>query len=226
MLRKIFFITLFLIIKLTSAITVKVFSGPDIEPFEELIAKQRQNQFSQFPYLMDQGEEFEKFYASAYTHALTGALAIAYTDDESIAGFLTGMSLEEFDALWVPYNCELISQKINGKLNPSENYYLGDVIVLEKYRGQRIADTLFKALEEHASQHTFKSASFITIIRAENHPQKPTGYKNPLKVWQRLGYTKSGCIVTYNWPTRQLDNLKNFQLEDNPCDIWVKDLRD
>jgi len=220
--KKIFFlIALLLIVELKAIVTVKVFRGPDIEQFEKLIVEQRLSEFSQFPYLMYQGDQFEAFYASCYTKASTGALAVAYYDGD-IAGFLTGMSLMEFDALWIPFGSEQISDKLKGKLDQSKNYYLGDVIVLEKYKGQKIADKLFDALESHARSHGFNSTSFITIIREDNHPQKPDDYKSPTKVWQRLGYTKSGGVVTYNWPTRQLDNPKIFNPADNPCDIWVK----
>jgi ribosomal protein S18 acetylase RimI-like enzyme len=222
MLKKICLINLIFCIALHADITVRLFTGPDIAQYEQLIVAQRMAQFGQFPYLMNQGQEFEQLYAHCYTKAETGALAVAFEDNGDVAGFLTGMSLKDFDACWIPFDCEQIENKLQGVVDPEKNYYLGDVIVDEKYRGKKIVDKLFEALEKHVQSQEFESTSFVSMARAENHPLKPAGYKSPSKIWQRLGYINSGRVVTYNWPTAQADDPKNFKSEDNPCDIWVK----
>jgi GNAT superfamily N-acetyltransferase len=221
MIRNIFLLTLLCITPLQALVSVKVFTGSDIQQFEHLIVHYRQSEFSQFPYLMDQGDEFEKFYASCYTKASTGALAVAYIDDE-IAGFFTGIALVEFDALWLPFECEQIADKLRYIIDTTTNYYLGDVIVFPQYKGQKIVDQLFAALEQYAYSQGFKSTSLISMARADNHPLKPVNYKSPSKIWLRLGYRNSDTVVTYEWPTRQADDPTTFKPELNPCDIWIK----
>jgi hypothetical protein len=220
MIRKIFLLILLCITPLHALVTVKVFTGSEIQPFEHLIKQYRQSEFSQYPYLMNQGDEIEIFYAKAYTNASTGALAVAYVDGK-VAGFLTGIALSEWDAIWLPFGCEQMSEKLEYIIDTATNYYFGDAIVFAQYRGQRIVDQLFAALEQYAYYRGFKSISLVSMVRA-NHPLKPVNYQSPSKVWRRLGYRNSNTVVTYEWPTRQADDPTTFKLEPNPCDIWVK----
>lgn len=202
----------------SSHITVKIFTGEDVKQFESMIVQQRQYEFSKFPYLMWNGNEYEEFYAALYTQH--GAVAIAY-ENETVVGFLTGCSLEAVDTSVAEFGFIKISDQLEN-IDVKEYYYFGEVIVFEPYRGKRIADMLFTPLEQHAQQLGFSTASFITIIRQDNDPRKPIEYKGPTNVWHRLGYTKSGKVITYDWPTYQINGA--LEVQKNSCEIWIKQL--
>lgn len=216
------FLSLFLAFSLVGEeVTIKLFKNAEVIPFEPLIMQLRQQEFKQFPYLLWNGDEIEQFYAAIYSSSPDGALAVAFKDDE-IVGILTGVGLEYWDRSWEQFNCPMMSEQLDDLLDVKANYYLGDVIVLEKYRGQRIADRLFSVMEVYARTIGFHSTSFITVIRSSDHPQRPFSYMDVTKVWQRLGYTKSGRGIPYEWPTF----MPSGELEDriNLCDIWIKQI--
>jgi hypothetical protein len=201
-------------------VTVKVFTGDEVATQGKLI-ESRKDEFKNFPYLMWNGDEFEKAYAAFYAIKPHGALAVAY-DDDTIAGFLTGTSLQQLDVSFGKYNLEPLANHLKGLVDCSKNYYFGDVVVFEQFRGNRIVDKLFSALESHSQTLGFNSISFISVIRSSDHPQKPVNYKNTDSTWTRLGYQKSNRVVNYFWFTFQKDG--SLIEEVNPCDIWIKSI--
>lgn len=197
-------------------------TSQEIQPFEPLIVKLRMEELSKFPYLIWNGEEFEKEYASTYGKSLNGATAFAYKND-LVVGLLTGVSLKEYDEGLGQYGCPLISYQLRGVIDdPATVYHLGEIIATELNWEETITK-LFRLLESHARLLGFNSMSFITIIREEGYPHMPPNYKDlesPLLL--KLGYHKTGRVIPYNWPTLQPDGSTPYL--DNTCDIWIKKL--
>lgn len=201
--------------------SVKVVTGSDIQPYENTIVKLRMEELSKFPYLIWNGEAFEKEYAATYAKSKSGAAAFAYKNDK-IVGALTGVALKEYDEGLAQYGCPLIGDQLKGIVDPKNIYHLGEIIAVEQNWEGPISK-LFTALEEHAKSLGYDTMSFITIVREQNHPQMPPGYQDKeSSLLRKLGYENTGRTITYYWPTVQPDGSAPNQ--ENVCPIWIKKL--
>lgn len=202
-------------------VIVKIFTGADCSVLEDFISQQRRIVFSQYPYLIHYEDDVEHLYVSTYSNTFGGAIAVAYKNGE-IVGFLTGTALVEFDRYLVSLGCSRGVDLLKDIVDVSTNYYIGEVVVLEQYRGQSIVEILSDAMAAYALSLGFNTVSFITIIREKDHPQRPVAYQDYDHVWKRLGCNKTDKVMTCNWPTVQLDG--SFKNENNNCAFWLRKL--
>lgn len=199
---------------------VQIVIGKEIQSYEPLIVKLRTSELSKFPYLIWNGEEFEKIYAAAYTSSRNGVLALSYKN-QSVVGLLTGISLQEYDEGLGKYGCPLISDQLEEVVDPKSVYHIGELVVVGSNWGEPM-NSLFDTMEAYARNAGFAAISFITIIRNEGHPQRPSQYREEENLLLAcLGYRKTGKTITYSWPTLQLDGSAPWM--ENQCDIWLKE---
>ena len=100
--------------------------------------------------------------------------------------------------------------------------YLGEVIIDENYRGLKISSQLIEMQETHFKEKGFLYASFLTVVRDENHPLSPENYTKPDAIWQKLGYQKTSVTTEFAWPVIQFDG--DVVEEKNEMVFWVKGL--
>lgn len=196
---------------------ITIIEGIDsINTLIPFIATQRITMFKQYPYLYQGTSDGEYEYLSWFAQLPTSTVAVAY-DGEIPIGFLTGSALIDFESHFHG-SADLFR---NAGLDSESYYYFGEVIVLPAYRDNSICRHLFAALEQHARDHGFSAVCF-TCEQHEQHPLKPANYKELGPLFTKLGYSKTGLTILFDWDTIQPDGsiAKMF----HPLTYWMKDL--
>lgn len=195
--------------------TIKLLTGEELRSFLPFVAQQRINTFREFPYLYEGTIEYETDYLQTYQENEHAAIAVAYVDNK-IAGFATGVALNTFDKAMA----EAMKQ---AGLDPTRFYYIGEVIVTPSFRGNKIAEALFAALEQYGQSRGYAAGCFMTVVRADDDPQMPDNYRSLDRLWNRVGYKKSKITVNYEWPTIQANG--SIKEKNNQLILWLKDFK-
>jgi GNAT superfamily N-acetyltransferase len=198
-------------------ITIEIFTGNDSEPYIETVSKLRIEAFKEYPYLYMGELDYERQYMRGYTKDDRAMIAIA-TCDGKLAGISTGIPLTS--------DSEIVSEAkiifLNENIDIEDYYYYGELIILPEFKGKGILTKLLSAQDELIRSWGYKHACGLTVVREDNHPLKPAGYKSPYKIGERLGYKRTNIRTQFDWPTIQSDGrVKN---EKNILEFWIKDL--
>ncbi len=199
-------------------VSYQVFTGPDIQDHIPFIALQRITAFKEFPYLYFGNYEYEKNYLKTFGNDAHDAVAIAFCGGKPV-GLLTGMALVNFEST-MPGTVAGFTEV---QLDPSLFYYFGEVIVLPEFQNKGIGKQLFNALEAHAHTVGYELFSFMTVIRSDDHPQRPSNYFSPDYIWNQLGYYKTSIVVPLDWPTILPNGLHQDMIHD--VVFWIKELK-
>ena len=81
---------------------------------------------------------------------------------------------------------------------------------------------LIKRFLEEVKALGFKQLLFVTCMREENHPLRPTNYVSPESVWIKSGAQKTDIILSIPWSTRQAKGDPKRQMNSLAC--WLKPL--
>ena len=105
-------------------------------------------------------------------------------------------------------------------INLNSTFYLSEILLLPAYRGQGIGYKMFKELENRViHSNLYQYIYFVSIIRSENHPQRPVEYKSADRLWEQNGYQKNGAVCTLKWKEIGEDVESNKDLA-----VWYKKL--
>ena len=83
----------------------------------------------------------------------------------------------------------------------SRIFYCGESVLLPAYRGQGVGHAFFDGREAHArALGRFTHITFCGVVRPDDHPLKPAGYRPLDAFWMKRGYRKAdGLTTTYAW---------------------------
>jgi GNAT superfamily N-acetyltransferase len=88
------------------------------------------------------------------------------------------------------------------------------------YRGRGIGNAFFREREAQARAHGFATAAFCAVVRPEDHPRRPPGYRPLDGLWAKHGFVRRPDIVTtFHW--RDLDEAGESA---KPMVFWTKEL--
>ena len=197
----------------TSAVTVKTYSGNEVENFKESLANLRIEVFRDFPYLYDGSYEYEEEYLDTFSRAEDNVLVIAF-DGENVVGASTGLPMDqEMEDIKEPW--------IKKGYNPEKIFYLGESVLKPEYRGQGIGVRFFEEREKHAQNSgRFNIITFCRVIRPEDHPLRPDGYIPLDNFWKKRGYQPTEDIIGY-FPWKDIDQDEETQ---KPLHYWYKEI--
>lgn len=200
-------------------IAIDIHKGKSIEKFADDISRLRIEAFREYPYLYDGNLEYEQNYIKGYTQNPEASLVVANIE-EKIVGFLTGIPLSsDFD---LTRKCDGLF--LDKNINIKSYYYYGEIIILPQYRGLGLHNLLPTEMDKVAMSMKFQNACFLSVVRPENHPLKPTKYRYPGILAERNGYKKMNLCINYQWPTI----LPDGQTKDaeNILEFWSKPLEE
>lgn len=196
-----------------SSITIKECMGAELLPYIDELAKLRIEIFYDFPYLYEGTMSYEKKYLQTYASCPQAYCALVF-DGDKVVGATTGIPLL--------FETEEVKRPFMEKGIPLESvFYFGESILKKEYRGLGLGIRFFKLREAYASTlDGITCTSFCGVIRSDDHPLKPKGYK-PLDVfWQRMGYEKQeGMLTTFSW--RDIGDKTETA---KPMQFWMKNL--
>lgn len=196
---------------------IKIYVGSNARQYIDLVSQLRITAFKEYPYLYEGNLDYEREYMGGYTADMQAMITIA-TLDGKIVGVATGIPLVS--------NSDIVKDAKatfeTHHLNPQDYYYYGEVIVMPEYKGNGLAKKLFDAQDEKIKEWGYKHTCILTVMRDENHPQKPIGYKLTDSVWAKMGFFKMALKANYHWPTIKPD--QSVVECEHEMQFWQKNL--
>lgn len=199
-------------------IEIEIIHGKDIVNYTKFISQLRIDVFADFPYLYKGDLAYERKYMIAYETHPHSTIAIAKVDGE-IAAVSTGIPLSS-EAEIISGSKELFDKL---KLDIEKIYYYGEIITIPKFRGLKLSAKLLEQQDDFIRQQWgFTHTSILTVVREEKHPLKPADYQSSDRVWERIGFSRTGIQVKFYWPTFQVDG--SVKEEEHFLEFWVKSI--
>jgi GNAT superfamily N-acetyltransferase len=178
------------------------------------LARLRIEVFRDFPYLYAGTQAYEEGYLRTYAES-EGSVVVGAFDGDELVGASTALPLRhEPEALTRPF--------ADRGYDLGEVFYLGESVLLRRYRGRGLGVAFFREREAAALSHPqVRWAAFCAVVRPQAHPRRPEGYAPLDAFWSRRGYDPApGMVGRINW--RDLDEEHETAKD---MQFWVKRLR-
>lgn len=196
---------------MSSDITIRPFTGAEVERHIPNVARLRIEVFREFPYLYDGDMQYEATYLRTYSESKDSVIVLAF-DADRIVGASTAVPLRhETDEAKRPF-------VLNG-INPDDVFYLGESVLRKPYRGRGIGVRFFQEREAHARNvGVFRWFAFCAVERPDDHVRRPMNYVPLDQFWNHRGYRKHPELrTTFTW--RDLDETEQTA---KPMVFWMK----
>lgn len=193
-------------------IRVEALTGPALEAALDDVARLRIEVFRAFPYLYDGDMAYERRYVASYRDS-PGAILVGAFDGSRLVGAATGTPLadhaEDFALAFGPTGVPL-----------DQVFYCAESVLLPGYRGRGIGHRFFDLREAHARDLGFRHCAFCAVIRPQDHPARPAGYRPLDAFWTARGYRPlPGVIAEFAW--KDLDCAEETR---KPLQFWMRAL--
>ena len=174
------------------SLRVVPYSGADLDPLLDGLARLRITVFAEYPYLYDGDLDYERWYLEKFA-AIDGAVIVAALDGEQLVGMSTGSPLaHQFEDFSAPLK--------NAGYDIQRFFYCGECLLLGSYRGRGVGHQFFDHREAQARQLGLSHCCFLSVIRDENDPRKPEGYRTLHSFWRKRGYQPiEGLTAQFAW---------------------------
>jgi GNAT superfamily N-acetyltransferase len=150
--------------------------------------------FRAFPYLYDGDATYEADYLADFV-AAEGAVVVVARDGKTIVGAATAAPLATQDGAWQ-------APLAAAGFDVASTFYFGESVLLPEYRGQGIGHAFFDHREAQARAQGASHAAFCSVIRADDHPARPEGYRPLDAFWRGRGYAPlAGVTARFDWKT-------------------------
>ena len=175
-----------------AAIEVRVLTGAAITAALPDLAALRIEVFREFPYLYDGDFDYERKYLASYA-AASGAVVVGAYDGRKLIGAATGAPLAGEKAAW--------TQPLEQRGYPLEDvFYFGESVLLPPYRGRGLGHRFFDVRESTARAQGKRFASFVAVVRPDDHPARPADHRPLDAFWRKRGYAQvDGAVAEFEW---------------------------
>lgn len=195
------------------SLDVRALTGSDLDAVLPDLARLRMQVFRDWPYLYEGSFDYEHRYLQSYRDSM-GAILIGAFDGGLLVGAATGTPLED--------HAEDFAAAFAATPHALEDvFYCAESVLLPAYRGQGIGHRFFDLREDHARAMGRGMAAFCAVIRPEDHPLRPAGYRPLDAFWRGRGYAPlPGVIAHYSWT-----DLGQSGQTSKPMQFWGRALR-
>lgn len=195
------------------ALRVESLTGDAVRAAIPDLARLRVAVFRDWPYLYDGTVNYETAYLRRFA-ASKDAVVIAAYDEDTVVGVATGAPLVD--------HAEAFGKAFTDRgLDIDRIFYCGESVLLSDYRGHGLGHAFFDGREAHArALGRFDKITFCGVVRPDDHPLKPAGYRPLDAFWMKRGYSKvDGLTGSFAW--KDID-----QSEETPkhMQFWMKAL--
>lgn len=193
-------------------IRVEVLTGAALEAALEDVARLRIAVFRDWPYLYDGDLDYEKRYLQSYRGS-AGAVVVGAFDGDRLVGAATGTPMED--------HADDFAAAFEGTGERLQDiFYCAESVLLPEYRGRGIGHRFFDLREDHARRLGRAKCAFCAVVRPEDHPMRPAGYKPLDDFWQKRGYAKlPGVIARFRWK-----DVGEDESSEKPLQFWMRSL--
>ncbi len=187
--------------------------GRAAEPVLGDVARLRIEVFREFPYLYDGTAEYEERYLRDYTRS-EEALVVVARHAGVVIGVSTAMPL-------AMHSDDVLPPLRDAGFDPERVYYFGESVLHRDFRGRGLGHAFFDHREAAARRlGRFTHTAFCAVVRPEDHPNRPEGYRPNDAFWRARGYEKRDDIVaTFRWK-----ELGETEETPKPMVFWVRAL--
>lgn len=178
----------------TSRLRFERFYGAGFSAVFDELAALRIAVFRDFPYLYEGAVAYEKAYLQTYADSSRSFLFAVY-DGPRMVGATTCIPLtDETQDVQQPF------QEAGYALD--QVFYFGESILLPEYRGLGLGHRFFDEREAHAAQFgDYVWTCFCAVVRPDDHPLRPEGYRPLDAFWENRGYKKEPRLQSrFSWP--------------------------
>lgn len=181
------------------------------------VARLRIAVFREWPYLYAGSLGYEREYLAEFSRE-PDAVVVAAFDGDEIVGAATAAPLGGHSAGFVP----LFASR---GIDPARVFYLGESVLMPRWRGHGLGHRFFDAREAHAracrsNGMAYLHAAFCGVVRAADDPRRPAGYRPLDAFWMKRGYAKvEGLVGNYDWQEIGADRESA-----HPMQFWTRSL--
>jgi GNAT superfamily N-acetyltransferase len=158
------------------------------------LAQLRIEVFREYPYLYQGSMAYEERYLERYFKSESSVVfMVRDKGSRQVIGASTAISLVDEE----PSMQELFARF---GYDPKQVFYYGESVLLPAYRGLGIGREFFRLRRHAALRYGANFAAFCAVIRSENHPLCPKGYRPLDDFWKTEGFTRQANMVTqFKW---------------------------
>lgn len=192
-------------------VTTRVLTGDSLTAALDDVARLRIAVFRDWPYLYDGDLDYERDYLRAYQSP--DAVVVAALDGSRIVGAATGAPMQD--------HAKDFAKAFDSRAEPlSDIFYCAESVLLPEYRGHGIGHAFFDAREAHARKLGARFSAFCSVIRPEDHPQRPADYRPLDAFWRKRGYAPlPGVLASFAWK-----DLGDAAQSDKKLQFWMRAL--
>lgn len=195
-----------------NGLRVETLTGAALDAALDDVARLRIAVFRDWPYLYDGDLAYERGYLDSYRDNPAAVMAGAF-DGARLVGVATGTPLEDHAA-------DFAAAFAGTGIALDSVFYCAESVLLPEYRGRGIGHAFFDAREAHARSLGRRKSAFCAVIRPEDHPRRPAGYRPLDDFWRKRGYAPlEGAIARFRW--KDLDEAGETA---KPLQFWISDL--
>ena len=191
---------------------IRPLTGADLDRVLPDLARLRMHVFRDWPYLYDGDFDYEHRYLQSYRDS-AGAILVGAFDRDHLVGAATGTPMED--------HAEDFAAPLAGLgLALTDIFYCAESVLLPEYRGRGVGHRFFDLREDHARALGRSHCVFCAVIRPENHPARPIGYRPLDPFWRARGYAPAdGAVARFGWKDRDTDGET-----EKPLQVWMRAL--
>ncbi|MCB0595401.1 MAG: GNAT family N-acetyltransferase [Lewinellaceae bacterium] len=173
-------------------LTILPLAGEAITPYLDALARLRIEVFREYPYLYDGDMAYEQRYLQAFLQAPDSFL-VAVLDGAEVVGASTALPLEHESA-------NIRQPMAEAGYEVEKVFYFGESVLRREYRGRGLGVRFFEERERRARQlGRFDTLAFCAVVRPEEHPLRPEGYRPLDEFWRRRGFALTDVFCFISW---------------------------
>lgn len=194
------------------SLTIATLEGTGTRAALDDVARLRIAVFRDFPYLYDGSLDYERRYLARFA-AARGAVIVTVSDGGRIVGAATGCPLAaEHEGFTAPF--------VAAGLDVSRIFYCAESVLLPDYRGRGMGHAFFDHREAQARRLGMTMCAFCAVIRPDDHPLRPAGYRPLDGFWEKRGYRRAeGLVARFAWTDIGETSESEKQLQ-----VWMRKL--
>lgn len=171
---------------------VRTLFGAELAGALDALAALRIEVFRSFPYLYAGDPAYEVEYLREFA-AEPGSVLVAAFDGADIVGAATASPMPS-------QKPEFREPFERAGIATERLFYFGESVLLPRYRGQGLGHGFFDAREAAARAWGAGAATFAAVIRPDDHPARPDGYRPLDAFWRKRGYAPiAGLTAELAW---------------------------
>ncbi len=163
-------------------IDVKIFKQQEIAPYTEQLYLLCKQVYQEYPYLFLPSEKdgYSEYFKSLPD--TPNSLACIAFDKGNVIGAAIGLPIRQA-------NSRILEAFDGGRIDLSHMYYLGELVLLPKYRKQGIGRAIYYNLETAVKEmNTYNAIALCQIEDPRYDSLKPKGYVPNDHFWKKLGF--------------------------------------